>query len=231
MTQMVREITLDTETTGLYTKNGDRIIEIGCVELINRRRTGVFFHKYLNPEKEISAEAFNIHGISNEFLKDKPIFPRIAKEFLDFIGNSPIIIHNATFDVNFLNHELGLVGHPLIQMGRVVDTLLIARKKFPGSPASLDALCKKYNVSLDIREKHGALIDADLLASIYIELMGGNQSVFSLDSNENIQNSNGEIIRQSREERTFQLSEAEALAHQNLIESINNPIWKKVSSN
>lgn len=226
MSNITREIVLDTETTGLYTRNGDRIIEIGCVELINRRKTGAYFHQYINPEKEISTEAFKIHGISNDFVKDKPIFARIAKEFLDFIGNSTIVIHNATFDVNFLNHELGLIAHPLIQTGRVVDTLTMARKKFPGAPASLDALCKKFQISLDTREKHGALIDADLLASVYIEMIGGNQSSLSFESAQSsTQTSASNPMRASR---NFELTDQEKEAHRNLVDSIQNPIWKKV---
>ena len=222
----LREIVLDTETTGLYTRNGDRIIEIGCVELINRRKTGAFYHQYLNPEKTISEEAFKIHGISNEFLADKPIFARIAKEFLEFIGTSPIVIHNATFDINFLNHELGLIALPELQTGRVVDTLIMARKKYPGSPASLDALCRRFQVSLDTREKHGALIDADLLASVYIELAGGNQSAMKFDESRSSEQAKNNRI--ARQERTYTLTEEEIAAHEKLVERLNNPIWKKL---
>lgn len=224
----LREIVLDTETTGLYTRNGDRIIEIGCVELINRRKTGAFYHQYLNPEKTISEEAFKIHGISNEFLKDKPIFARIAKEFLEFIGTSPIVIHNATFDINFLNHELGLIALPELQSGRVVDTLIMARKKYPGSPASLDALCRRFQISLDTREKHGALVDADLLASVYVELAGGNQSAMKFDVSNSLENAQNNRI--TRQERTYALTEEEIAAHEKLLERLNNPIWKKLTA-
>jgi len=178
----LREIVLDTETTGLRVKDGHRIIEIGCVELINKTRTGNTFHTYLNPQKKIDPMAYVVHGISDEFIIDKPLFSKIAEQFINFIGNSNLIIHNAAFDMQFINQELTLAGRYTLPMYRAIDTLLIARKKFPGAQASLDALCRRFSISLHAREKHGALIDAELLASVYIEMSSGNQGQIKLDA-------------------------------------------------
>ena len=164
----IREIVLDTETSGLRIRDGHRIIEIGCVELKNKRRTGRSYQAYVNPQRGIDAEAMRVHGIASEFLQDKPLFSQIARDFLQFIGNSRLVIHNAAFDISFINYELAICGLPTITNDRVVDTLLMARKKYPGSPASLDSLCKRFAVSLETRNKHGALVDAELLASVYI---------------------------------------------------------------
>ncbi|MCJ7476436.1 MAG: DNA polymerase III subunit epsilon [Wolbachia endosymbiont of Homalodisca vitripennis] len=169
-----REIVLDTETTGLSVKFGHRIIEIGCVELINRIPTGKVSHWYINPERHIDKGAFKVHGISEEFLKDKPLFSEIAPEFLKFISNDILVIHNAKFDVEFLNMELGKLNAKLISSNRVLDTLPLARKKFPKSPASLNELCKRFDISLNDRTSHGALIDAQLLAKVYAQLSGYN---------------------------------------------------------
>lgn len=180
---MLREIVLDTETTGLHLKDGHRLIEIGCIELIDKAKTGKHFHAYINPRRLVAEAAYAIHGISDEFLRDKPIFAKVAKDFVDFIGNSRLVIHNAPFDIRFLNHELALVGLPILQSHRVVDTLLIARKKFPGSPVSLDALCKRFAINLDTREKHGALIDAELLAMVYLMMYKAVQTKIVLEDN------------------------------------------------
>lgn len=166
----LREIVLDTETTGLSVKSGHRIIEIGCVELINHIPTGKVFHRYINPERHIDKGAFKVHGISEEFLKDKPLFSEIAPEFLKFISNDILVIHNAKFDVEFLNMELGKLNAKLISSDRVLDTLPLARKEFPRSPASLNELCKRFDISLNDRTSHGALIDAQLLAKVYAQL-------------------------------------------------------------
>jgi DNA polymerase-3 subunit epsilon len=168
----MREILLDTETTGLDPKTGHRIVEIGCVELIHRKRTGATFHSYLNPERDMPQEAYRIHGISGEFLQDKPLFAHVAEDFSAFIEGATLVIHNASFDIKFLNAELKTINRPLLPLDKVIDTLLIARKRFPGSPASLDALCKRFKIDLSSREKHGALLDAELLAEVYIQLMG-----------------------------------------------------------
>lgn len=172
----MRELCLDTETTGLDPRSGHKIIEIAAIEMINKVRTGEFFHVYINPRRDVPQEAFNIHGISTEFLQDKPIFAHVADKFLDFIADDPVIIHNAAFDVKFLNFELNVLGRPPLNSSNIVDSLAIARKKFPGSPASLDALCKRFNIDLSRRTKHGALLDTELLCDVYIELMGGLQS-------------------------------------------------------
>jgi DNA polymerase-3 subunit epsilon len=176
----IREIVLDTETTGLDPKTGDRVVEIGCVELVNYVPTGNHFHVYLDPERDVPQEAFRVHGLSKAFLTGKPKFSQIIQELLAFIGQSPLIIHNAEFDVKFLNSELAKCGHGPLMMDRVIDTLAIARRKHPGASNSLDALCTRYKVDNIRRTKHGALLDAEILADIYVELSGGRQTVFPL---------------------------------------------------
>ncbi len=179
---MTREICLDIETTGLDPRDGHKIIEIACVELVGKIKTGNVFHSYVNPRRDVPQEAFRIHGISTEFLQDKPIFNHVAYKFLDFIKGARIVIHNAAFDTKFLNYELKILGLEPIDMSNVVDSLLIARQKFPGSPASLDALCKRFNIDLSRRTKHGALLDTELLCDVYVELMGGAQAGFGFDA-------------------------------------------------
>jgi DNA polymerase-3 subunit epsilon len=176
----VREIVLDTETTGLDPRNGDRVIEVGCIELFNRIPTGREFHRYINPERAVPAEAHAIHGLSTEFLKDKPVFADVAEEFLAFVGEDLLVIHNAAFDVDFLNAELARVGRPEIAMARVVDTLQLARRKHPAGPNSLDSLCKRYGVDNSNRVKHGAIMDSLLLAEVYVELLGERQAALEL---------------------------------------------------
>ena len=173
----MREIVFDTETTGTDPERGDRIVEIGFVELIDLVPTGVTFHRYINPERDVPAEVVRIHGLTSEFLADKPVFghPSVIGELLEFIGDAPLVAHNAEFDRRFLNGELGRRKLPLIDKGRCIDTLMIARKKFPGAPASLDALCRRFNVDRSTREKHGALIDSLLLAEVYLQLRGGRE--------------------------------------------------------
>ena len=183
----MREICLDTETTGLDPRQGHKVIEIACIELINRVKTSNHFHCYINPRRDVPQEAFAIHGLSTDFLKDKPIFDHIAHKFMDFIQDSNIIAHNANFDVKFLNFELQLVGIKPLEKTRIIDSLAIARKRFPGSPASLDALCKRFNIDLSKRSLHGALLDTQLLCDVYIELMGGAQEDFKFDNNKNNQ--------------------------------------------
>jgi DNA polymerase III subunit epsilon len=176
----MREIVMDTETTGLDPAKGDRIIEVGAVELINHVATGVEFHRYINPDREVPAEAVAVHGLTTAFLQPHPAFAAVAVDFLAFIGDDPLIIHNAAFDVGFLNAELALLDRPPISFGRVVDTLKIARQKFPMAPASLDALCRRFGVDITRRGKHGALLDSQLLAQVYLELVGGRQTALSL---------------------------------------------------
>jgi DNA polymerase-3 subunit epsilon len=171
----MREIVLDTETTGFDPATGDRIVEIGAVELFNHMPTGKVYHQYINPERDMPEDAFNVHGLSEEFLSDKPVFADIADAFVEFIGESKLIIHNASFDMKFLNAELGWVKRVLLPMDQAIDTLEIARKKYPGAQNSLDALCRRFGVDNSGREKHGALLDSELLAEVYLELVGGRQ--------------------------------------------------------
>lgn len=177
----MREIVLDTETTGFEPGEGDRIVEIGAVELLNHVPTGRSYHQYINPERAMPAAAFQVHGLGDDFLRDKPKFTQIAAAFLEFIGaDSRLVIHNAAFDMKFLNAELGWAGHPTMPMDRAIDTVAMARRKFPGSPASLDALCRRFGIDNSAREKHGALLDSELLAEVYLELIGGRQPDFAL---------------------------------------------------
>lgn len=176
----MREIVLDTETTGFEPTEGHRIVEIGAVELFNHMPTGRTYHQYINPKRIMPKEAFEVHGLGDDFLRDKPLFPAIAQAFLDFIADAPLVIHNASFDMKFLNAELAMANLPALTAARAVDTLLIARKKFPGSPASLDALCRRFNIDNSMREKHGALLDSEILAEVYLELVGGRQPDFGL---------------------------------------------------
>jgi DNA polymerase III subunit epsilon len=176
----MREIVLDTETTGLDPKTGDRLIEIGCIELVNRRPTGATYHVYINPERDVPAGAEAVHGISTAYLLDKPLFAAVAADFVAFIGDDPLVIHNANFDIGFLNAELARLKKPPISMTRVVDTLMLARRKHPAGPNSLDALCKRYGIDGSKRVKHGALTDSELLAEVYIELLGERQAGLAL---------------------------------------------------
>ena len=179
----MREIVLDTETTGISPRDGHRIIEIGALELMHHLPTGRRLHLYINPQRDIDEGAVAVHGITLDFLADKPIFADVAEEFLSFIGSDPLVIHNASFDMAFINAELTLVDRPVLSMGQSIDTLALARKKFPGAQANLDALCRRFDIDNSHRNLHGALLDADLLASVYIELLGGRQPGLLLDAN------------------------------------------------
>lgn len=178
----MREIVLDTETTGLEPSEGHRIVEIGGVELLNHLPTGRTYHQYINPERPMPKEAFDVHGLGDDFLRDKPVFRAIARDFLAFVGEARLVIHNASFDMRFLNAELEWAGLPLLPANRALDTLAMARSRFPGSPASLDALCRRFGVDNSAREKHGALLDSEILAEVYLELIGGRQPDFGLGS-------------------------------------------------
>ena len=182
---MLREIVLDTETTGLDAKGADRVIEIACVELVNQFKSGKHYHCHIDPERDVPAEAFNVHGLSTEFLRGKSKFAAIAPAFIEFIGDATLVIHNANFDIGFLNAELARQNLPLLSMDRVVDTLMLARRKHPGGPNSLDALCKRYAIDTSARVKHGALIDCELLAAVYLELTGGHQTKLDLSTSKN----------------------------------------------
>lgn len=228
---MKREIVLDTETTGLDPASGHRIVEIGCVEVVGAIRTGNFFHTYLNPEREMPDEAFRVHGLSGQFLKDKPVFAEKVEEFLEFLADSPLVIHNAGFDMRFINAELATLGFKPIPMERTLDTVILAKKKFPGSPASLDALCKRFEIDLSARTKHGALLDAELLADVYLELLGGRQVMLSLDSAATRQQQQevaggGEQQKQFLEARVFAPSSEELEAHEAMLARLKNSLWK-----
>ncbi len=230
---MVREIALDTETTGFDPFTGDRIIEIGAVEMVNHLPTGRTCQLYINPEREVPSEAIAIHGITNEFLKDKPVFSQVYTDFTDFIGDdSKLVIHNAEFDMKFLNFELEAVGHKPLSWDRVVDTLLIARDKFPGSPANLDALCRRFEIDNTSRTYHGALLDSELLAEVYLELLGGRQRGLGL-VDESVGRSaggasGGTAERPYREPRTFTPSAEELAAHKALLGELSDPLWEKM---
>jgi len=176
----MREIVLDTETTGLDPETGDRVVEIGAIELVGHMPTGSRFHRYLNPERPMPEAAFAVHGLGDEFLRDKPLFAAVADEFMDFIGDARLVIHNASFDMRFLNAELRRLGRPALPMERAVDTVAMARRRFPGAPASLDALCRRFGIDNAGRVLHGALLDSEILAEVYLELIGGRQPDLSL---------------------------------------------------
>ena len=178
----MREIVLDTETTGFEPAEGDRIVEIGAVELQGHVPTGRTYHQYINPQRSMPQEAFEVHGLGDEFLADKPVFKDIAQEFVDFVGDAKLVIHNAAFDMKFLNAELGWIGFPTLPMDQAIDTVAMARRKFPGSPASLDALCRRFGIDNSARTLHGALLDSEILAEVYLELIGGRQPDFALNS-------------------------------------------------
>lgn len=225
----IREVTLDTETTGLNPANGDRIVEIGCVELINKVKTGNVFHTYINPCRDVPEEAFRIHGLSSDFLKDKPTFENIAKEFMQFLGDDKLVIHNATFDMRFINSELSMIGHREINFNRTVDTLIIARSKFPGAQATLDALCKRFGIDLSKRVKHGALLDAVLLADVYVELMGGNQGSMALHMPKTSGNMVSTTVAKSastpRTSRSVAPNKAELEAHKEFLKQVKDTVW------
>lgn len=224
----MREIALDTETTGLDPASGHRIVEIGAVEMMSHIRTGNHFHIYLNPERDMPAEAEKVHGLSIDFLRDKPLFRGIADAFLEFVQDAPLVIHNATFDMKFINAELERIGYPSIPMSQTLDTVQMARKKFPGQPANLDALCRRFNVDLSARSKHGALLDAELLAEVYLELRGGRQKGLELASDSAEKTIELNENTQKLAARVFALSDEESKAHQSLIDKMSDPIWENI---
>ena len=230
----MREIVLDTETTGLDPQDGHRIVEIGAVELHNHVPTGNVYHQYINPLISMPDQAFAIHGLSDEFLSDKPKFSEIAKEFLDFIGSAKLVIHNAAFDIKFINAELKSIDEEEITFDRATDTLAIARKKFPGSPASLDSLCRRFKIDNSARIVHGALLDSQILAEVYLELVGGKQPDFALNianvSNENNNSIFNEKRAQVRKEKLkSRLTTEEKANHENFIKKLGkNSMWSKI---
>ncbi len=220
------EIVLDIETTGLNIKEGHRIIEVGCIELRNRKLTGREFHVYINPQRKIDQEAIKVHGIQDDFLISKPIFVEIAKALREFIGGAKVVAHNGLgFDIKFLNSEFIKCGLNEIVLDKVVDTLIIAKKKFPGSPASLDALCKRFNINLSKRKLHGALIDAKLLANVYTYLQGNIQQKIFLEPLDKKHYDNKELVEESYNTRLFHLSDSDMKLHSIMLEKIKNPLW------
>lgn len=205
MSKNQRLIVLDTETTGLDPKTGDRIVEIGAVELLNDLPTGRKLHIYVNPERDVPQEAVKVHGLTNEFLDDKPVFAEVVDDFISFVGEAQMVIHNAKFDIEFIDEELRKVGKPTYGIARTIDTFTLAKRKFPGSPASLDALCRRFNVSLEKRELHGALLDSELLSEVWLGLNGGRQPEMMLASSEASNQSAGRVVKFSAKPRPHQL--------------------------
>ncbi|NBC37979.1 DNA polymerase III subunit epsilon [Novosphingobium sp. FSY-8] len=231
----MREIIFDTETTGLDPNTGDRLVEIGCIEMVNRVLTGATFHAYFNPERDMPPEAERVHGLSIAFLSDKPLFAARAQELLDFIGDSPLVAHNAGFDFGFLNAELAMCGLPPVDRARMVDTVVIARAKHPGAKNSLDALCTRYGIDRSHRTKHGALLDAELLAQVYVELLGGRQIGLELAADAAAVSLAAQTAapiaartRAIRPPRPHAPTEEELAAHAKFLESLKEPIWLNV---
>ena len=226
----MREIVFDTETTGLSPAGGDRIVEIGCIEMIGRVETGRHFHCYFNPQRSMPSEAEAVHGLGETFLSDKPLFADKAEDLLAFIGDSPLVAHNASFDFGFLNHELGRCGRTAVCMTRMVDTLTMARTRHPGAKHSLDALCSRFGVDRSQRVKHGALLDAQLLAQVYIELTGGRQIGLGLVADQRelgATPATGDVVaeRHVRPARAHRPTDAEIDRHREFVAKIANPLW------
>lgn len=232
----VREIIFDTETTGLSPLTGDRLVEIGCVELVNRVETGRTFHAYFNPGRSMPSGAEAIHGLTDAFLADKALFEEQCEDLLDFLGDSPLVAHNASFDFGFINHELSLCGRPLVCLTRMVDTLVLARQRHPGAKHSLDALCTRYGVDRSLRIKHGALIDAQLLAQVYIELTGGRQIGLSLAAHRAAPRAEAAPVAELpsriviRPPRPHHASPAELERHAVFLSAIKDPIWNRLQA-
>jgi DNA polymerase-3 subunit epsilon len=226
----MREIVLDTETTGLDPLQGHRIVEIGAVELFNHIPTGNTYHTFINPQRDVPREAEAVHGLSGEFLKGKPVFAQIAGEFLEFIGETVLIIHNASFDVGFLNAELGFIKQAPILHERIIDTLTLAKKRHPMGPNSLDALCKRYGIDIAKRTKHGALLDSELLAGVYLELVGGRQIALTLPSANNLRHlqiSNAPVQTKRTSALPERITREEKERHQALVKSLGSTaLWK-----
>ena len=227
----MRRIALDTETTGLNPKDGHRIVEIGCIELDGNIPTGNEWHSYVNPDRAMPEAAFAVHGLSEEFLQKEPKFKDIAEDFLSFIKGGELVIHNAKFDIGFLNSELKMANMPLIEIQKTIDTVHLAREKIPGAAASLDALCKRFEIDLSLREKHGALLDAKLLAEVYLQLTGGRQSSLSLEQEHS--DKSKKVINKEEpklDNLTFieaTLTEEEKEEHTEMINKINSSLWLK----
>jgi DNA polymerase III subunit epsilon len=224
----MREVIFDTETTGLDPIQGHRVVEIGCVELINHIPTGRTYQVYLNPQRDMPTEATMVHGLTDEFLAKQKLFAEVVDEFLEFIGDAPLVAHNAGFDMNFINGELSRCGFAKLPMNRAVDTVMMARKMFPGAPASLDALCKRFGVDASNRQLHGALLDARLLADVYLELRGGRQPDLAIAVTVETEEIIGEVRqREFRVARPHTTSEDEAKLHEAFLTLIKDPLWKR----
>ncbi len=228
----MREIMLDTETTGLSPKEGDRIVEIGCVEIIDRFPTGEVYHQYVNPQRSMPKPAFDVHGLSEEFLSDKPLFADLADGFLEFIDGAKLVIHNAPFDIGFLNFELKQAKRPIIAWTNVIDTLKMARQKYPGAANNLDALCRRFKIDNSSREKHGALLDSELLAEVYLELIGGHQAGFDLGNSSRSLNEGAEQMARSKPRSkplASLLTSEEQEAHEAFIKTLgDDPLWHRL---
>lgn len=226
----MREIVLDTETTGLDPAQGHRLVELGCIELLNRIPTGATFHTYINPERDMPAEAFAVHGLSEEFLKDKPRFAEVADDFIAFIGDLPLVIHNASFDHGFLNAELKRIERMLIARERLVDTLLLARRKHPAGPNRLDDLCARYGIDNSRRSKHGALLDAEILAEVYLELIGARQAQLGLAekvAGDRAARGGAAVLRQRPEPLAPRVNDADRNAHHDFVATLGGgALWK-----
>ncbi|MEM6810911.1 MAG: DNA polymerase III subunit epsilon [Pseudomonadota bacterium] len=225
----MREIVFDTETTGMDPTEGHRLVEIGCIELVNHVPTGRTYHQYINPEREVDPEAVAVHGLDNARLENEPTFGEVIGDFIDFVGtDSKLVAHNAAFDMKFVNYQVKEFGFPTYDPRRVIDTLAIARKKFPGSPASLDALCRRFGIDNSDRVLHGALLDAELLAEVYLELLGGRQQGLAIEDEKKSESVSVKtnIDRKFREPRDFKVSEQELAAHQKMREELKDSLWK-----
>ena len=223
----MREIVFDTETTGFSFADGDRMVEIGCLEMVNRVETGRTFHAYFHPERSMPPEAQRVHGLSDAFLADKPLFPHLVDDLLDFIGDSPLVAHNASFDFGFLNGELKRCGRTAVAMERMVDTVAMARMRHPGAKHSLDALCSRYGIDRSHRTLHGALLDAQLLAQVYVELTGGRQIGLGLVSEVVVEAAPTQAVAAAvvRPPRVFGVSEEERVRHAAFLKTVVNPLW------
>ncbi|MCV6594387.1 MAG: DNA polymerase III subunit epsilon [Silicimonas sp.] len=230
----MREIVFDTETTGFDPESGDRLVEIGAVELVGHMPTGRQYHQYINPEREVPEEAVQVHGLTYERLRNEPKFAQVAQDFLDFVGDAKLIAHNAAFDFKFLNAELGWLNLPKLDWSQIIDTLAMARKKFPGSPASLDALCRRFGIDNSSRTLHGALLDSEILAEVYLELIGGRQPGLVLARADDMGGGNGEVEEWRPQKRATPLPSRlrpdEAEAHANFVSKLGeNALWAKLS--
>ncbi len=223
----MREIVLDTETTGLDPAAGHRIVEIGCLELINHVPSGESFQRYLDPERDMPTDAFDVHGLSGEFLSGKPLFADVAEAFLDFIADAKLVIHNARFDIGFLDAELDRIGRPGLGIARALDTVELARRKQPGAPANLDALCRRFGIDNSGREKHGALLDAELLAEVYLELIGGRQPALGLRRDEQLAAPRQRAQSADRPPREHGPSAEELADHTAFVDSLDDPVWRR----